>query len=209
MVTVRPRRRRQRNPLKANWIRVEATPGRIRRTSAATPSASPRRPRTPRPETTTPTPSPRTQNTDPAETPDPVETVDPVDATEAVEATAAVVRNQVPLIAERIFTAAASSPTRSNLSLAAPAPTQLQAAAAQPIDVPPVVSAIGTPGFYGAPGDTLTIPTAFGPAFGLVQPQPKAVDTLARELTAAFIGLLANVNFATDVSAAQETGVLM
>ncbi len=85
----------------------------------------------------------------------------------------------------------------------------MQAAAAQPIDVPPVVSAIGTLGFYGAPGDTLTIPTAFGPAFGLVQPQPKAVDTLAREPTAAFIGLLANVSFATDVPAAQETGVLM
>lgn len=66
-----------------------------------------------------------------------------------------------------------------------------------------------TPGFYGRPGDTLTIPTAFGPALGLVQPQPNAVGTLARELTAAFIGLLANVNFATDVPAAQETGVLV
>ncbi len=64
-------------------------------------------------------------------------------------------------------------------------------------------------GFYGQPGDTLTIPTPYGPAFGLVQPTPGPADTVARELTAAFMGLLANVNFATDVPAAQETGVLM
>ncbi|MGZ6801088.1 MAG: hypothetical protein ACXVGR_14885 [Mycobacteriaceae bacterium] len=63
-------------------------------------------------------------------------------------------------------------------------------------------------GYYGQPGDTLAIPTAFGPAVALVAPTPTAVDTLARELTAAFMGLLGNVNFATDVPAASQTGVL-
>lgn len=62
-----------------------------------------------------------------------------------------------------------------------------------------------TPGFYGQPGDTLTIPTPVGPAFALVQPQPGVIDTVARQLTAVFIGLLANINFATDVPAGQET----
>lgn len=63
-------------------------------------------------------------------------------------------------------------------------------------------------GYYGQPGDTLTIPTPFGPARALVAPTPTAADTLARELTAVLIGLLANVNFATDVPAASQTGVL-
>ncbi len=63
-------------------------------------------------------------------------------------------------------------------------------------------------GFYGAPGQTITIPTSAGPAFGLVQPQPGIVDTSARELTAVFFGLLGHINFATEVPAAQETAVL-
>ena len=66
-----------------------------------------------------------------------------------------------------------------------------------------------TPGFYGDPGDTLTIPTPLGPARALVQPQPNVIDTLARELTAVVFGLLAYINFATDVPAGQETGVLV
>ena len=63
-------------------------------------------------------------------------------------------------------------------------------------------------GIYGEPGDVLTIPTSVGPAFGLVQPKPGIFDTFARELTAVFFGLLGHINFATDVPAAQETGVL-
>ena len=56
--------------------------------------------------------------------------------------------------------------------------------------------------FYADPGETITIPTRFGPAFGLVQPEPGVLDSLAREVTAAFFGLLAHINFATDVPAA-------
>jgi hypothetical protein len=67
----------------------------------------------------------------------------------------------------------------------------------------------GTHTFEGAPGSTVVIPTPFGPAFGLVQPKPGHTVTVARELTAAFLGLLANVNFATDVPAGQQTGVLV
>lgn len=60
-------------------------------------------------------------------------------------------------------------------------------------------------GFYGEPGSTITIPTRFGPAFGLVQPQPGPFDTLARQLTAVFLGLLGNIDFATDVPAQEMT----
>jgi hypothetical protein len=63
-------------------------------------------------------------------------------------------------------------------------------------------------GIYGEPGDVLTIPTSVGPAFGLVQPKPGIFDTFACEVTAVFFGLPGHINFATDVPAAQETGVL-
>lgn len=66
-----------------------------------------------------------------------------------------------------------------------------------------------TPGLYGVPGSTITIPTPAGPAIGLVQPTPGPVDTVARQLTAVFIGLLSHINFATDVPATQETGLLV
>ncbi|HET9562989.1 MAG TPA: hypothetical protein VFP27_00380, partial [Mycobacterium sp.] len=59
-----------------------------------------------------------------------------------------------------------------------------------------------TPGLYGAPGSTIKVPTGFGPAFGLVQPTPGPIDTVARQLTAVFFGLLSNIDFATDVPAA-------
>jgi hypothetical protein len=65
------------------------------------------------------------------------------------------------------------------------------------------------PDLYGPPGSTIEIPSASGPAFGLVQPTPGPVATLGRELTAVFIGLLSNINFATDVPATQETGLLV
>ena len=65
--------------------------------------------------------------------------------------------------------------------------------------------------FYADPGETITIPTRFGIARGLVQPEPGVLDSLAREVTAAVFRLLANINFATcaaDPSALQiqETG---
>ena len=64
-----------------------------------------------------------------------------------------------------------------------------------------------TPGLYGPPGSVIKIPTPAGPAIGLVQPTPGPVDTVARQLTAVFIGLLSHINFATDVPATQETGL--
>ena len=66
-----------------------------------------------------------------------------------------------------------------------------------------------TPVFQGPPGSTIKIPTPFGPALGLVQPTPGPVTSLAREVTAGFFGLLAHINFATDVPATQETGLLV
>ena len=66
-----------------------------------------------------------------------------------------------------------------------------------------------TDGFYGPPGSTITIPTSVGPAFGLVQPTQGPISSLAREVTAGFFGLLAHINFATDVPATQETGLLV
>jgi UTP--glucose-1-phosphate uridylyltransferase len=38
--------------------------------------------------------------------------------------------------------------------------------------------------------------------YGIVQPEPGVLDSLAREATAAVFGLLANINFATDADAA-------
>lgn len=64
------------------------------------------------------------------------------------------------------------------------------------------------PVFSGPPGSTIKIPTAFGPAFGLVQPRQGVVTSLARELTGVFIGLLSHINFATDVPA-PATGVAL
>ena len=58
--------------------------------------------------------------------------------------------------------------------------------------------------FYADPGETITIPTSFGPAFGLIQPVPDVGTSLAREVTAALFGLLAHINFATDVPAADD-----
>ena len=60
-------------------------------------------------------------------------------------------------------------------------------------------------GFYGPPGSTIKIPTPVGPAFGLVQPTPGPITSLAREVTAAFFGLLAHINFATDVDEESTT----
>jgi hypothetical protein len=54
-------------------------------------------------------------------------------------------------------------------------------------------------GFYGSPGSTITIPTQAGPAIGLIQPTPGPITSLGREVTAAFFGLLGQINFATDV----------
>ncbi len=67
----------------------------------------------------------------------------------------------------------------------------------------------GTHTFEGAPGSTVVIPTPYGPAFGLVAPKSGHFDTVARELTALLLGLLSNINFATDVPAGQQTGVLV
>ena len=61
------------------------------------------------------------------------------------------------------------------------------------------------PDLYGEPGDTLKIPTGFGPAIGLVQPKPGVVDTLARQVTAVFFGLLGKIDFATDVPETEQT----
>jgi hypothetical protein len=66
-----------------------------------------------------------------------------------------------------------------------------------------------TPVFQGPPGSTIKIPTPFGLAVGLVQPTPGPVTSLAREVTAGFFGLLAHINFATDVPATRETGLLV
>jgi hypothetical protein len=62
--------------------------------------------------------------------------------------------------------------------------------------------------FYGPPGGTFTVSTAYGPAILLIQPAPDVVHTFAREVTAVFFGLLGHINFATDVPASQETDVL-
>ena len=66
-----------------------------------------------------------------------------------------------------------------------------------------------TPVFQGPPGSTIKISTPVGPAFGLVQPTPGPVTSSAREVTAGFFGLLVHINFATDVPATQETGLLV
>ena len=62
-------------------------------------------------------------------------------------------------------------------------------------------------GFYGSPGSTITIPTPAGPAIGLIQPTPGPITTVGREVTAAFFGLLAHINFATDVDPAPTQAV--
>ncbi|WNG93791.1 alpha/beta fold hydrolase [Mycobacterium sp. ITM-2016-00318] len=92
----------------------------------------------------------KTPRADPVETVEPVEsveTVDPDATIDAVKTTPAVVPdNPTPRIAERVIQTF-TPPTRSNLTLQAPALAQSMAAAAaaQPqIDVPPVISALGT-----------------------------------------------------------------
>jgi pimeloyl-ACP methyl ester carboxylesterase len=62
-------------------------------------------------------------------------------------------------------------------------------------------------GFYGSPGSTITIPTPAGPAIGLIQPTPGPITSVGREVTAAFFGLLAHINFATDVHPAPTQAV--
>jgi hypothetical protein len=62
-------------------------------------------------------------------------------------------------------------------------------------------------GFYGSPGSTITIPTPAGPAIGLIQPTPGPITSVGREVTAAFFGLLAHINFATDVDPAPTQAV--
>jgi len=54
----------------------------------------------------------------------------------------------------------------------------------------------------------ITVSSAFGPAIGLVQPKPGVVDTVARELTGYFIGLLGNIDVATDVPDTGQSAVL-
>ncbi len=56
-------------------------------------------------------------------------------------------------------------------------------------------------GFYSEPGSTIKIPTNFGPAIGLVQPKQGVLTSLAQDVTGVFFGLLAHINFATDVPA--------
>jgi hypothetical protein len=63
-------------------------------------------------------------------------------------------------------------------------------------------------GFYGEAGETIKIPTPVGPAIGLVQPRQGLVISIAQDVTGAFFALLAHINFATDVPATEETGVL-
>ena len=66
-----------------------------------------------------------------------------------------------------------------------------------------------TPGLYGDPGSTLIIPTSAGNARALVQPTPGVLTSLAREVTAAFFRLFANIDFATCAAPdPQETGFL-
>jgi pimeloyl-ACP methyl ester carboxylesterase len=62
--------------------------------------------------------------------------------------------------------------------------------------------------FYADPGQTITVPSAFGPAIGLVQPKPGVIDSIARELTAVVFRLVGKIDFATDVPDTEETGVL-
>ncbi len=54
-------------------------------------------------------------------------------------------------------------------------------------------------GFYGEPGGTIKIPTPVGPALGLVQPNQGLVNAVLQDVTGAFFGLLAHINFATDL----------
>jgi hypothetical protein len=54
-------------------------------------------------------------------------------------------------------------------------------------------------GFYGDPGSAIKIPTPVGPAVGLVQPEQGVLTSLAQGVTGVFFGLLAHINFATDV----------
>jgi hypothetical protein len=54
-------------------------------------------------------------------------------------------------------------------------------------------------GFYGEPGETIKVPTPVGPAVGLVQPRQGVPIALAQRVTGVFFGLLAHINFATDV----------
>ena len=61
------------------------------------------------------------------------------------------------------------------------------------------------PDLYADPGETITIPTRFGIARGLVQPTPGVVDTLARQLTAVAFVLLGKIDFATDVPETEQT----
>lgn len=87
----------------------------------------------------------KTRQTDPVETPDPVESVDAVETESTNVATLNRRQSQVvqTSVADQLV---AFAPKRSNLSLATPMLVQPQAtaAAAAQIDVPPVISAIGT-----------------------------------------------------------------
>lgn len=62
-------------------------------------------------------------------------------------------------------------------------------------------------GYYGDPGEAVKIPTPVGPAIGLVQPRQDVVTSFLQDVTGVFLGLLAHINFATDVEPAQETSV--
>ncbi|MDX1884657.1 alpha/beta hydrolase [Mycolicibacterium sp. 120270] len=62
-------------------------------------------------------------------------------------------------------------------------------------------------GYYGDPGEAVEIPTPVGPAIGLVQPRQDVVTSFLQDVTGVFLGLLAHINFATDVEPAQETSV--
>ena len=86
----------------------------------------------------------KTRETEPVETPDPVEAVDPVE----IESTnvATLDRRQETVQTSVVNRLAALAPTRSNLPLATPmlAQPQVAAATSPQVDVPPLVSAIGT-----------------------------------------------------------------
>jgi hypothetical protein len=62
-------------------------------------------------------------------------------------------------------------------------------------------------GYYGDPGEAVKIPTPVGPAVGLVQPRQGVAASFLQDVTGVFLGLLAHINFATDVPAVQETRV--
>jgi hypothetical protein len=54
-------------------------------------------------------------------------------------------------------------------------------------------------GYYGEPGEASAVPTPFGPAVALFQPEQGPVTSALRDVTGLFFRLLGHTNFATDV----------